>query len=76
MKIISAEELDKKFDEGEDLSAYFDLDNAKRASFEHKRVNLDLPIWMVQQLDIEAKKLGVARQTIMKMFLAQHLKTE
>lgn len=76
MKTISAEELDKKFDDGEDISAYFDLENATRPNFEQKRVNLDLPLWMIQQLDFEAKKLGVARQAIMKMFLAQHLNPE
>lgn len=76
MKTISAEELDKKFDDGEDISVYFDLENATRPNFEQRRVNLDLPLWMISQLDFEAKKLGVARQAIMKMFLAQHLNSE
>lgn len=76
MKEIKADELDRIFDEGQDISAYIDLSNAKRVNFEQKRVNLDLPIWMIEQLDFEAKKLGVARQAIMKMFLAQHLNAD
>jgi len=76
MKNIKATELDELFDSGADISDYVDFSSAKRVNFEQKRVNLDLPVWMIEQLDFEAKKLGVARQAIMKMFLAQHLKTE
>ncbi|WP_245562344.1 type II toxin-antitoxin system BrnA family antitoxin [Marinospirillum minutulum] len=73
MKTIKAEELDKMFDDGQDISAYIDTSKGKRVNIEQKKVDLDLPIWMIKQLDLEAKKLGVARQAIMKMFLAQHL---
>lgn len=73
MKTIKAEELDKMFDDGQDISAYIDVSKGKRANIEQKKVDLDLPVWMIKQLDLEARKLGVARQAIMKMFLAQHL---
>lgn len=73
MKTIKAEELDKMFDDGQDISAYIDVSKGKRANIEQKKVDLELPVWMIKQLDLEARKLGVARQAIMKMFLAQHL---
>lgn len=69
----TAQQFDEAFDNGEDISAYVDYTKAKRPNLEQKRVNLDLPTWMIERLDQEAKRLGVARQAIMKMFLAQHL---
>ncbi len=68
MKI--AKEFDEAFDNGEDISAYVDYAKAKRPNLEQKRVNLDLPTWMIERLEQEAKRLGFA---IMKIFLAQHL---
>ena len=69
----TAQQFDEAFDNGEDISAYVDYTRAKRPNLEQKRVNLDLPVWMIERLDQEAKRLGVARQAIMKMFLAQKL---
>ncbi len=69
----TAKEFDEAFDNGEDLSAFVDYSKGRRPNLEQKRVNLDLPVWMIERLDQEAKRLGVARQAIMKMFLAQHL---
>jgi hypothetical protein len=71
--MITTEEFDKKFDDGEDIFEHLDLKNASRSNLEQKRVNIDLPIWMIEKLDKEAKRLGVARQAIMKMFLADRL---
>ena len=69
----TAQQFDEAFDNGEDISAYVDYNKAKRPNLEQKRVNLDLPVWMIERLDQEAKRLGVARQAIIKFFLAQHL---
>ena len=69
----TAKELDEAFDNGEDISAFVDWSASRRPNLKQKRVNLDLPTWMIERLDYEAKRLGVARQAIMKMFLAQHL---
>ena len=69
----TAQQFDEAFDNGEDISAYVNYAKAKRPNLEQKRVNLDLPVWMIERLDQEAKRLGVARQAIMKMFLAQKL---
>ena len=59
MKAIKAKEIEKKFDEGEDISKYLDLSKARRPEQEQKRVNVDFPIWMINLLDKEARRLGV-----------------
>ncbi len=69
----TAQQFDEAFDNGEDISAYVNYAKAKRPNLEQKRVYLDLPVWMIERLDQEAKRLGVARQAIMKIFLAQKL---
>lgn len=71
---MKAKELDKKFDRGEDLSDYMDLKKARRPSQEQKRVNVDFPLWMIHSLDKEAKRLGVTRQSVIKVWLAERLK--
>jgi CopG antitoxin of type II toxin-antitoxin system len=74
MKTISAEELDKKFDDGEDISDYIDWSKAYRPNDEIKRVNVDFPIWMVKALDREATHLGVTRQSLIKMWIAEKVR--
>ncbi len=69
----TAKEFDKAFENNEDLDDYIDWTKARRPNIEQKRVNLDLPKWMIERLDQEAKRIGVARQAIMKMFLAERL---
>jgi hypothetical protein len=74
MKTITAEELDKKFDDGEDISDYIDWSKAYRPEDEMKRVNVDFPIWMVKALDRESKHLGVTRQSLIKMWIAEKVR--
>lgn len=71
---MKAKDLDKKFDEGKNLLKDLDLSKARRPNQEQKRVNVDFPLWMIQSLDREAKRLGVPRQSIIKMWLAERLK--
>jgi hypothetical protein len=71
---MKADELDKKFDEGEDISEFLDLSQARRPGQEQKRVNVDFPVWMIHDLDKEAKRLGVPRQSIIKIWIAERLK--
>ena len=73
-KFIKAEEFDQKFDQGEDINKYLDLAHAARPGLQQKRVNVDFPIWMVQSLDREARNLGVTRQSVIKMWLAERLR--
>ena len=70
---ISAAELDEKFDNGEDVSEYFDWSKARRPNQEARRVNVDFPAWMVRDLDKEAGRLGVTRQSLIKMWIAEKL---
>lgn len=70
---ISTEELDRLFDEGkEDVLQYFDLSTAQRPN-QFKRVNVDFPLWMVESLDKQAQHLGVPRQALIKMWIAEKL---
>ena len=73
MKSMKARELDKKFDAGLDITAYLDLTKARRPGSEQKRVNVDFPLWMIRSLDREAQRLGVPRQSLIKVLIAQHL---
>ncbi|MCK5056441.1 MAG: CopG family transcriptional regulator [Candidatus Aminicenantes bacterium] len=70
---MKAKEFDKKFDQGEDISSYLDFSRARRPEQAQKRVNVDFPLWMIHALDKEAKRLGVPRQSIIKVWVAQRL---
>jgi hypothetical protein len=73
---MKASEIDKIFDENqEDVLDYFDTSNIKMINEEPKRVNIDFPSWMIQSLDREAKHVGVSRQAVIKMWLAEKLQS-
>lgn len=71
---MKAKDLDKKFDSGEDVTEFLDISNARRPDQDQKRVNVDFPVWMIHSLDKEAKRLGVPRQSIIKIWIAERLK--
>ena len=70
---MKARDFDKKFDEGDDITAYLDVTKSRRPEQEQKRVNVDFPLWMIQQLDKESRRLGVPRQAIIKVWVAERL---
>lgn len=70
---MKAAEFDKKFEDGESVVEVLDLSNARRPGEEPKRINVDFPAWMVTALDREARRLGVTRQSVIKMWLAERL---
>ena len=70
---MKAKELDRRFDEGEDVSGVLDLGKARRPGQEQRRVNVDFPSWMIESLDREANRLGVTRQSIIKVWIADRL---
>lgn len=73
-KTTTAEEFDRLFDEGSDeIDQYLDWSKATRPGLEIKRVNVDFPQWMIARLDAEAKRRGVTRQALIKMWLADRL---
>lgn len=71
---MKAREFDRKFDEGGDISRHLDLARAKRTNQEARRVNVDFPSWMIHSLDKEADRLGVTRQSIIKVWISERLK--
>ena len=70
---MKAKSLDRKFDEGKDISSELDLSKIKRPNQEQRRVNVDFSTWMIESLDKEASRLGVTRQSIIKVWLAERL---
>lgn len=70
---MKAKTFDEKFDKGEDISDALDLSQARRPLQEPKRVNVDFPEWMIARLDDEARRVGVTRQSIIKIWLAERL---
>jgi hypothetical protein len=71
---MKASDFDKKFDENKNIIKDLDLTKAKRPKQEQKRINVDFPLWMIDLLDKEAKRLGVPRQSIIKVWIAERLK--
>jgi macrodomain Ter protein organizer (MatP/YcbG family) len=70
---MKASNFDKKFDKGEDITKYLDLSRATKPGQEQKRVNVDFPVWMIHRLDREARRLGVPRQSLIKIWIAERL---
>lgn len=73
---MKAAKFDKKFDDGENTIDELDAAQARSPGEETKRINVDFPVWMVAALEREARRLGVTRQSIIKMWLAEHLQQE
>lgn len=71
---MKAKAFDKKFDDNEaDIVDDLDLSTAKRPHQSQRRVNVDFPAWMIEALDREADRVGVTRQSIIKVWLAERL---
>lgn len=73
---MKAEEFDERFDRADDITSELDLSSLRRPSTEQRRVNVDFPAWMIDSLDREAKRLGVTRQSIIKVWLAERLEDQ
>jgi hypothetical protein len=72
---MKAKNFEEQFDADLDLTASLDLSKARRVLQTQKRVNVDFPTWMVDSLDREASKLGVTRQSVIKVWLAERLES-
>ena len=70
---MKAKTFDRKFDEGQDVTSALDLTTRSRPTQEQRRVNVDFPTWMIESLDHEAARLGVTRQSIIKVWIAERL---
>ena len=72
---MKAKDFDQKFDDGEDVTGDLDLTAIRRPALEQRRVNVDFPSWMIESLDREARRLGVTRQSIIKVWIAERLES-
>ena len=70
---LPADELDRKFDDGEDITPYLDFSKTRRPGRDVRRVNVDFPSWMVEELDRESTRLGVTRQAVIKTWIGDRL---
>lgn len=70
---LKARDFGDDFDDGKDVSKHLDLSKARRVKHEQRRVNVDFPTWMIESLDKEASRVGVTRQSIIKLWLAERL---
>ena len=70
---MKAKDFDEKFDDGHDILEHLDLSKAKRPNLETRRVNVDFPGWVIDALDKEAKRLGVSRQSLVKIWIAERI---
>lgn len=73
---MKARELDKIFDSGKDITSHLDLSTKKRPGLKSRRVNVDFPDWVIESLDREASRIGVTRQSIIKVWIAERIKEE
>jgi hypothetical protein len=73
---MKAKHLEKMFDDGKDVTPYLATSHARRPGHEQKRVNVDFPSWMIESLDAQASRLGVTRQSVIKLWIAERLKEE
>ncbi|MCG6115480.1 MAG: BrnA antitoxin family protein [Mesorhizobium sp.] len=71
---MTAAAFDQKFEDGEDISGHVDWASGRRPNLQAKRVNVDFPNWMVSGLDQEASRLGITRQALIKIWIADRLK--
>lgn len=70
---MKAKKFDSDFNSGKNISDSLDLSKIRRPNQEQRRVNVDFPTWMIDSLDKEATRLGVTRQSIIKVWLAERL---
>jgi hypothetical protein len=76
MKKVKAKDFDDAFDRGENVTKYLDKSKARRVNAELKRVNIDFPVWVIDSLDKEARRSGITRQSLVKMWIAEKFKND
>jgi hypothetical protein len=75
-KYMKASEFDRLFEAGESTVEYLDKTQMKRPGLEQRRITVDFPVWMVHQLDKEATRLGITRQSIIKMWISEKISSK
>jgi hypothetical protein len=72
---LTAEELDELHDSGADISGHLDSSKSKRPGLEIQRINVDFPVWMIKSLDNEADRLGIPRQSLIKVWISEAIES-
>ena len=72
-RALSSEAFDRAFDAGEDIADQLDVGRSRRPGLQSQRLSVDAPAWMVDRLDREAERLGITRQSLIKVWLAERL---
>ena len=71
---MKAKDFDKKFDDNkQDIIDDLDFYTFKRPNHKQKRIDVDFPSWVIDSLDREASRVGVTRQSIIKLWLVERL---
>ncbi len=73
---MTAQEFDRRFDEGEDITPYIDESTIRRPGLEARRVNVDFPEWIIQKLDLQSRMIGVSRQSLIKLWISERVQQE
>ncbi len=73
---MTAQEFDKRFDDGEDITPYIDKSSIRRPGLEVRRVNVDFPEWIIQELDQTSRRIGVTRQALIKLWISERIQLE
>ena len=73
---MTAQEFEKRFDEGEDITPYSDKATIRRPGLEARRVNVDFPEWIIEKLDVQSKLIGVSRQSLIKFWISERVQEE
>jgi len=73
---MTAQDFERRFDEGEDITPYIDESSIRRPGMEARRVNVDFPEWIIQKLDFQSKMIGVSRQSLIKLWVSERVQQE
>mgnify|MGYP000937082078 FL=1 len=76
LSTMTAQEFEKRFDEGEDITPYIDKASIRRPGLEARRVNVDFPEWMIEKLDWQSRLIGVSRQALVKLWVSERIQKE
>jgi hypothetical protein len=73
---MTAQEFEKRFDEGEDITPFIDRSSIRHPGMEARRVNVDFPEWIIEKLDLQSKLIGVSRQSLIKLWVSERIQQE
>jgi hypothetical protein len=73
---MTAQEFEKQFDDGEDITPHIDPSSIHRPGLQARRVNVDFPEWIIEKLDMQSRLIGVSRQSLIKLWVSERIQQE